>query len=113
MLTDTSYMYAIYIYLGSGFLLSVLLTYLIRHWLTSGIRVTLFLISLSVFLIPAYPADGVETMAPAVIVAAFQFFTNGIDAAAHAVRPLTLGVIFSLFLSLLLLGIRSIFYRWL
>ena len=111
MLTDTSYMYAIYTYLGSGFLLSLLLIYFVRHWLTLGIRVTLFLMSLSIFLIPAYPADGVTTMAPAVIVAVFQFFINGFDAAAHAIRPLTFGVIFSIFLSFLLLVVRSIFFR--
>ena len=106
MLTEISYWYAIYCYVAGAFLLGFLLVYLSRSWLTSGWRVPFFLLFLSIFLTPAYPSDGVETMAPALIVAAFQFFTHGFEAAAHAFRPLALGAFFACVISLLYLAVK-------
>ena len=37
---------------------------------------------------PAYPKEGVETMAPALVVFGFQFMTLGMEGAVHALRPL-------------------------
>ena len=108
MLTDASYLYAISTYLVFGFSLAFLLAYFSRNWLSPSLRVLFFLIFLSLFLVPAYPGDGIKTMAPALVVAAFQFFTYGFDAASHAFRPLGLGLFFSCFISLLLLISRAV-----
>ncbi len=111
MLTDTSYLYAISTYLVCGILLAFLLAYFSRNWLSRSLRAPCFLIFLGIFLVPAYPADGVQTMAPALVVAAFQFFTYDFDAASHAFRPLGLGLFFSCFVSLLMLISRAIFSK--
>ena len=56
-------------------------------------------------LTPAYPKAGVDTMAPAVIVAAFQILTQDIDSAQHALKPLVffseVAVVIALLLRLL------------
>ena len=111
MLTDASYLYAISTYLLSGFLLAFLLAYFSRNWLTPSLKAPCFLIFLGIFLVPAYPGDGIETMAPALVVAAFLAFTYDFDTASHAVRPLGLGLFFSCFISLLLLVSRAVFSK--
>jgi thiol:disulfide interchange protein len=88
MLSESSYHTAIYIYVGSA---SIMLLYLAwwlsRHW-RAGFVALVVLPLAALLLTPAYPKAGVETMAPALIVAVFQFATQGPDAAAHAIRPL-------------------------
>ena len=111
MLTDSSYLYAISIYLMFGFLLALLLIHFSRNWLSPALKAPCFLIFLGVFLVPAYPGDGIETMAPALVVAAFQFFIFGFDAASHAIRPLGLALFFSCFVSVLLLVSRAVFSK--
>lgn len=88
MLSESSYHTAISIYAGSaGILLLYLGWWLSRH-LRAGFVALLVLPLAALLLTPAYPRAGVETMAPALIVAVFQYFTQGQEAAAHAVRPL-------------------------
>ena len=111
MLTDTSYFYAVSIYLAFGFLLAFLLVYFSRNWLSPLLKGPGFLIFLGIFLVPAYPAEGIETMAPALVVAVFQFFIFGFDAASHAIRPLGLALFFSCFISILLLVSRTFFLK--
>lgn len=54
----------------------------------------------ALLLTPALLAPGAETVAPALIVSAFQLGTGGPEAAMHALRPLALVTGVSLLLSL-------------
>ena len=94
-----------------GFLLAFLLIYFSRNWLSPVLKAPCFLIFLGIFLVPAYPGDGIETMAPALVVAVFQFFIFGFDAASHAIRPLGLALFFSCFVSVILLVSRAVFSK--
>lgn len=88
MLTENSYHMAVAVYVGAA---SILLAYLAwwlgRHW-RPGVVAFIVLVLAALLLTPAYPKSGVTTMAPALIVAAFQILTQGIPAAQHALRPL-------------------------
>ena len=88
MLNNSAYLTAIYIYVGSA---TVFLVYtawwLGRHWRAGWVTLVVLLLA-ALLLTPAYPKAGVQTMAPALIVAGFQFMTAGIDGARHALRPL-------------------------
>ena len=88
MLNDSSYFTAICIYVGSA---AVLIMYvgwwLGRHWRAGWVTLVVLLLA-ALLLTPAYPKAGVHTMAPALIVAAFQFLTAGVEGARHALRPL-------------------------
>ena len=88
MLSESSYLTAMYIYVGSaGVMLLYLAWWLGRHWHPGFVTLVVLLLA-AALLTPAYPKAGVDTMAPALIVAVFQFATQGADAAAHAIRPL-------------------------
>jgi hypothetical protein len=88
MLSESSYLTAIYAYVGAA---SVMLLYLAwwlsRHWRPGWVALVV-LLAAALLLTPAYPRDGVDTLAPALIVAGFQFLTYGYEAAQHALRPL-------------------------
>jgi hypothetical protein len=86
MLTGGSYLLAMAIYLAAGGLALLLLAWWLRRWplLASWLCCS----GAALLLLPAYPEPGMETMAPALIVAAFQFGTEGLEAAMHALRPL-------------------------
>jgi O-antigen ligase len=88
MLSQESYPLALYVYLGAGgaFLLC-LGWWLGRSW-GAGWAVLLVLLSAALLLTPAYPNADTDTLAPAIVVAGFQFFTEGPEAAEHALRPL-------------------------
>ena len=111
MLSESSYLTAMYIYLGAA---SVMLLYLAwwlgRHWRATWVALTVLLCA-ALLLTPAYPKSGVETFAPALIVAGFQLLTEGYDAAKHALRPLAfmsaLAVGVALFLGLTVLRGRG------
>ena len=85
MLNDSSYFIAICIYVGSA---AVLIMYvgwwLGRHWRAGWVTLVVLLLA-ALLLTPAYPKAGVDTMAPALIVAAFQYMTTGVEGARHAV----------------------------
>lgn len=88
MLDPNSYLIAVSVYVGAAVLAVLCLLWWL--WKRIGPLWTL-LIALSaaaLLLTPAYPKPGVETMAPALIVAAFQVFTDGLESAMHALRPL-------------------------
>ena len=88
MLSESSYLMAMYIYLGAAsFMLLYLAWWLGRHWRAAWVAFTVLLCA-ALLLTPAYPKSGVETLAPALIVAAFQLLTEGYAAAEHALRPL-------------------------
>lgn len=102
MLTETSYLTAIYTYCGAAVLVCLVLAWwLWRRWrnVWAALAVTL---SGALLLTPAYPQPGVETMAPALIVAGFELLLNGPEAAGHALKPLAIACGLALALALLL-----------
>lgn len=105
MLSESSYLTAIYVYVGSAcIILLYLCWWLGRHWRPAWV-VLVVLLTAVLLLTPAYPKAGVDTMAPAVIVAAFQILTQDIDSAQHALKPLVffseVAVVIALLLRLL------------
>ena len=88
MLSESSYLAGIYVYVGSAVLLVLCLAYWLGRSWPAGWAALIALLVAALLLTPAYPRDGIETMAPALVVAGFQFFTEGLEAARHALRPL-------------------------
>jgi hypothetical protein len=110
VLDENSYITALYVYIGSALVMLLYLAWwLSRHWRAGWVAVVV-LVMAALLLTPAYPKSGVTTMAPALIVAVFQFATDGAEAAKHALRPLIfmsgVGVVIALLLSM------TIFRRW-
>jgi Na+/melibiose symporter-like transporter len=88
VLNDSSYFTAICIYVGSAAVLIIYIGWWLgRHWRAGWVTLVVLLLA-ALLLTPAYPKAGVQTMAPALIVAAFQFMTAGVEGARHALRPL-------------------------
>lgn len=88
MLSEESYLIAIYIYTGAASLFLLYLAWwLSRHWRPGWVALVV-LLAAALLLTPAYPREGIDTMAPALVVVSFQVFNVGIDAAQHALRPL-------------------------
>ncbi len=102
MLSESSYMTALYIYVGAALATMLYLSWwLSRHW-RAGTVALFVLLAGALLLTPAYPKEGVETLAPALIVAAFQWLTEGMEGAMHALRPLALTCLVAVVLALLL-----------
>ena len=102
MLTESSYLTAIYAYCGAAVLIALLLAWWVgRRWANFW-TILLVLLSAALLLTPAYPQPGVETMAPALIVAAFELLLNGPEAAQHALKPLTVACGLALVIAVLL-----------
>ena len=102
MLTEESYLTAIYVYCGAALLALLLLVWWLRKswrpaWLVFGV-----LSGAALLLTPAFPESGSDTLAPAAIVAGFQLLTDGLESAEHALRPLLFMVSMAVALSLLL-----------
>ena len=109
MLTETAYRYALYFYVGGGGLFLFSLVYFAKHLIKSNFIFPLLLFLCALILTPAYPSDGIKTMAPAVIVYVFQVFIHGPDSAEHALRPLALGFTLAAIISGFSIVIRRIF----
>jgi hypothetical protein len=112
MLTDNAYLTAIYIYVGAAIVLLLYLAWWLgRHWRPGWVTLVVLVLA-ALLLTPAYPKSGVSTMAPALIVAAFQIATQGVDAANHALRPLIfmsgLAIVFALLLNMTLFRRRRV-----
>lgn len=102
MLTETSYLSAIYAYCGAAAMVCLVLAWwLWRRWRNIWVAAAVTLCA-ALLLTPAYPQPGVETMAPALIVAGFEFLLNGPQAAQHAVKPLAIACALALALAVLL-----------
>lgn len=90
MLTESSYHGALLIYVAAALLALLLM----NRWLLPGrswaLRLLLTLPLASLLLTPAYIQPGVDTLAPALIVLAFQWLSQGAEAAQHALSPLLL-----------------------
>lgn len=87
MLSEDSYLTALYVYAGAASALLLCLVWWLRRR-GPGWVALLVLLAAALLLTPAYPKEGVATLAPALIVAGFQLLTDGYEAAAHALRPL-------------------------
>ena len=102
MLSESSYLTALYTYVGASV---VMLLYtgwwLARHWRANWVMLVV-LVGAALLLTPAYPKEGVSTLAPAVIVAGFQLMTEGLEGALHALRPLAVACGVAVVLAILL-----------
>lgn len=108
MLSESSYLTALYAYTGAAALMLIYLAWWLgRRWPAAWAALAV-LLAAAVLLTPAYPGDDVSTMAPALIVAAFQFLTYGPEAATQALK--LLGTMCSLALLLALL-LRLLVFR--
>jgi hypothetical protein len=88
LLSESSYLTAIYTYVGSAAVMLVYLAWWLgRHWRPGWVALAV-LLAAALLLTPAFPRTDVDTMAPALIVAGFQLLTDGYAAAEHALRPL-------------------------
>ena len=102
MLTEESYLTAIYAYCGAAALICLLLAWwLWRRWRNIWVALAVTL-SAALLLTPAFPQPGVDTMAPALIVAGFELLLNGPEAAEHAFKPLAVACGPALVLAILL-----------
>lgn len=100
MLSETSYFMAMAAYIVAAVLALLLAAWwLSGRWRPAWIGL-LVLLGAALLLTPAYPESGVTTLAPALIVAAFQWLTVDQAAAQHALRPLLFMVGLALALSL-------------
>ena len=102
MLSEETYLMAIYVYTGAAALMLLCLAWWLGRSWRAGWAAFVVLLAAALLLTPAYPKAGVATMAPALIVAGFQLFTEGYEAAQHALRPLAIACSIAVVLSLLL-----------
>ena len=104
MLSESSYLSALYVYLGAAIAIVLYLAWILgRQWQWRAAWVTLVvLLSAALLLTPAYPDPSVKTFAPALIVAIFESLINGPEAARHAVKPLVFMAGLALILTVLL-----------
>lgn len=102
MLNEDAYVTALWAYIGSA-VLALLCTawWLRRSWRPSWLTL-LVLTGAALLLTPAFPEPGMNTLAPALIVAAFQLMTSGAEAARHALLPLGVMVALAIVVTLLL-----------
>lgn len=112
MLSESSYLTAMYAYVGAACVMLLYLAWwLSRHWRPGWVALVV-LLGAALLLTPAFPREGVDTFAPALIVAGFQFLTYGYEAAEHALRPLAfmsaLAIVVALFLRLTLFRGRAV-----
>ena len=101
MLSESSYLAAIYTYVGAAIALLLYLAWILnRHWRAAWVALVVFVCA-ALLLTPAYPDAQVTTMAPALIVAIFEGLIHGPEAAQHAIKPLTMMLGLALALALI------------
>ena len=102
MLSESSYLTAMYVYIGSAVVILLYLCWwLARHWRPGWVALVV-LLAAALLLTPAYPREGATTLAPALLVAVFQVVTDGLEGARHALRPLALSLAAAVVLAILL-----------
>lgn len=109
MLSESSYLTAIYWYTGASCIVLIYMAWwLKRHWSSGAVALVVLLLA-ALMLTPAYPNPDVTTFAPALIVIVFETLINGPEAAQHALKPLgiMLGAAVALALLLRLLVFRA------
>lgn len=87
-MTESSYLTAIYAYTGAALLALLYFAWCMRRRWRAAWLAFVVLLGAALLMTPAFPREGVDTMAPALIVAGFALFTEGYAAAEHALRPL-------------------------
>ena len=104
MLTESSYLLAMMVYLVTGLMLCIFAA----RWMarSPGWRLAWFLTGVALLLTPAFPAPGTDTLAPAAIVAGFQLATAGVAPAMHALRPLGIALLIAWLLALVVATLR-------
>ena len=111
MLTESAYLTAIYIYTGAALVALLYFAWCMRKRWSGAWIAFLVLLGAALLMTPAFPREGVDTMAPALIVAGFALFTEGVAAAEHALRPLAaasaLAVVIAIILRLTLFRRRA------
>jgi Ca2+/Na+ antiporter len=108
VLSESSYLTAIYVYCGAAIMLLLCLAWWFgRRWPNVWVAL-LILVTAALLLTPAYPREEVDTLAPALIVAGFQMATEGFESARHALKPLTYSCGFAILLALVF---RLVFSR--
>ncbi|MEM6483740.1 MAG: hypothetical protein AAF662_01970 [Pseudomonadota bacterium] len=94
MLTEEGYQLGIAVYIGSALLALVLFNLWFLRNSSLRIRLLFSLPIAALLLTPALIEPGAKTLAPALVVAAFQFLNHGpeqgFEMAQHATRPLGL-----------------------
>jgi hypothetical protein len=102
VLSESSYLTAIYTYVGAAFVLLIYLAWILsRYWRNAWVALVV-LISAALLLTPANPDAQITTFAPALIVAIFEGLISGPEAAQHAIKPLTYMLTLALLLSIIL-----------
>jgi len=102
VLSESSYLAAIYTYVGAASALLIYLAWILnRHWRGAWVALTVLLCA-ALLLTPAYPDAQVTTMAPALVVAVFEGLINGPEAAQHAIKPLVYMAGLALLIAILL-----------
>ena len=109
MLTEASYHYAIYAYAGAALLALLCLGWWLSWRWRPGWVAVVVLVLAALLLTPAFPNESAETLAPALIVAGFQFFVYGYEEAENAIMALATfsGAAFVLALLVWLLFLRG------
>lgn len=88
MLSEGSYLTALYSYCGAAVIMLLYLAWwLSRHWRALWVLLVV-LLGAALLLTPAYPSPEADTMAPALVVVVFQLLTDGPEAAMHNLRIL-------------------------
>ena len=108
MLSESSYMTALYSYTGAALLIMLYLGWWLSRHFGAGLVALAVLLAGALLLTPAYPREAVETFAPALLVAVMQYVTEGQEGAMHALRPLGFTSAVAVVLAFLL---RIIFFR--
>lgn len=90
MLTEEGYFAGLVIYAGAALLALLLFNLWFLRGRSAALRLLLSLPLAGLLLTPALIQPEADTFAPAVVVVAFQWLSQGPDAAAHALRPLVL-----------------------
>jgi hypothetical protein len=88
VLTASGYTVAMIVYLASALLALVLGNVWLLPRAGLGLRALVTLPLAGLLLTPAYIEAGADTLAPALVVTAFQMLSSGPEAAAHALQPL-------------------------
>lgn len=108
MLTESGYLGGLLVYVLAALLALFLFQFwLLRSW-RMRFRLLLLLPLAGLLLTPAYIEPEAQSMAPALVIAAFQSLTLDVESAMHAIRPLVLFTGVGFLLSLLILGVLTL-----
>ncbi len=88
MLSESSYHLAMGVYLAAGLLAALVFMLWARKLVGGAWAFALGLLAAALLLTPAWQGADAETLAPALIVAGFEWATDSREAADHALRPL-------------------------